>query len=98
MRVACPRNARSRTPVTEIMSAVVEASLHQRVNAALDTVRPFIEADGGDVWLIKIDGPVAYVQLLGACGGCPASHQTLKGAVERAVREHCPEIERVDHI
>jgi Fe-S cluster biogenesis protein NfuA len=80
------------------MDAAAGSELFERAGAALATVRPFIEADGGDVWLSKIEDGVAYVQLLGACGGCPASHQTLKGAVERAVRANCPEIERVEQL
>jgi Fe-S cluster biogenesis protein NfuA len=79
-------------------SAVAADGLTARVNAALATVRPFIEADGGDVWLVRIAERVAFVQMLGACGGCPASHQTLKFAIERAVVEHCPEIERVEQV
>jgi Fe-S cluster biogenesis protein NfuA len=72
--------------------------LFERVNAALDTVRPFIQGDGGDVWLIKIEADVAYVQLIGACGGCAASTSTLKHAVEAAVKERCSEIASVEHI
>lgn len=74
------------------------ASLEQRVGAALDRVRPGILRDGGDVWLIRIDGRVAYVQMVGACGGCPMSTATLKGAIESAVVASCPEIERVEQI
>jgi 1,4-dihydroxy-2-naphthoate polyprenyltransferase len=73
-------------------------ALDERVNAALDEVRPGIQADGGDVWLIKIEQHTAYVQLVGACGGCPMSNATLKLAVERAVLERCPEIERVEQL
>jgi Fe-S cluster biogenesis protein NfuA len=76
----------------------VTQPLFERVNAALDTVRPYIHSDGGDVWLVKIEGRVAYVQLIGACGGCAASQSTLKLACEQAVKEHCAEIERVEHI
>lgn len=72
--------------------------LFVRVNAALDAVRPAIQEDGGDVWLVKIEAGVAYVQLIGACGGCAASHSTLKLACERAVKERCAEIESVEHI
>ncbi len=72
--------------------------LFLRVNAALDEVRPGIQADGGDVWLIRIDDGVAYVQMLGACGGCAAANATLKHAIERIVRERCPEVERVEQI
>ncbi len=73
-------------------------ALAERINAALDGVRPGIQADGGDVWLIRVEERVAYVQLVGACGGCPMSNATLKLAVERAVRERCPEIERVEQL
>ena len=45
-------------------------ALRERVEAALDDVRPGIRADGGDVWLIKIEDATAYVQMVGACGGC----------------------------
>jgi 1,4-dihydroxy-2-naphthoate octaprenyltransferase len=76
----------------------IQTALRERVNAALDDVRPGIQADGGDVWLIKIEERVAYVQLVGACGGCPMSNATLKFAVEDAVRAHCPEIERVEQL
>ena len=69
--------------------------LAERVNAALDKVRPGIAADGGEVWLVRIDGSVAFVQMLGACGGCPASHVTLKGAIEAIVTAEVPEITEV---
>ncbi len=82
-----------------VTSEVIEsATLESRVNAALDDVRPDIRRDGGDVWLIRIDGRVAYVQMVGACGGCPMSTATLKGAIERVVIANCPEIERVEQI
>ncbi|MDH2910887.1 MAG: NifU family protein [Candidatus Eremiobacteraeota bacterium] len=70
-------------------------ALAERVNAALDKVRPGIAADGGEVWLVRIDGSVAFVQMLGACGGCPASHMTLKGAIEAIVTAEVPEITEV---
>ncbi len=69
--------------------------LAERVNAALDKVRPGIAADGGEVWLVRVDGSVAFVQMLGACGGCPASHLTLKGAIEAIVTAEVPEITEV---
>jgi Fe-S cluster biogenesis protein NfuA len=72
-----------------------ERSLQERVNAALDKVRPGIAADGGEVWLVKVEDGVAYVQMLGACGGCPASMMTLKGAIEAIVRADVPEIREV---
>ena len=73
-------------------------SLEERVNAAIDKVRPGIAADGGEVWLIKVADGIAYVQMLGACGGCPASTMTLKGAIETIVVAEVPEISSVVQI
>ncbi len=74
------------------------ATLHERVDAALDRVRPGIHADGGDVWLIRIDDGVAFVQMIGACGGCAAALTTLKLGIERAVCADVPEIRAVEQI
>jgi Fe-S cluster biogenesis protein NfuA len=70
-------------------------SIEDRVNRALDKVRPLIQSDGGEVWLIRVDGSTAYVQMLGACGGCPASNVTLKGAIEAVVTADVPEVTEV---
>jgi len=70
-------------------------SIEDRVNRALDKVRPFIQSDGGEVWLIRVDGSTAYVQMLGACGGCAASTMTLKGAIETVVTADVPEVTEV---
>jgi len=72
--------------------------LEERVNAALDKVRPGIQMDGGEVWLIKVENGTAFVQMLGACGGCPASNMTLKGAIEQVVCADVPEITEVVQI
>ena len=66
-----------------------------RVNRALDKVRPGIQMDGGEVWLIKVENGTAFVQMLGACGGCPASNMTLKGAIEQVVCADVPEVNEV---
>jgi Fe-S cluster biogenesis protein NfuA len=73
-------------------------ALYARVDAALDRVRPGILADGGDVWLINIDDDVAYVQMVGACGGCAAAMTTLKLGIERAVCGEVPEIRSVEQV
>jgi Fe-S cluster biogenesis protein NfuA len=70
-------------------------TIEERVNAALDKVRPGIQADGGEVWLIKVENETAFVQMLGACGGCPASNFTLKGAIETIVTADVPEVKEV---
>ena len=78
-----------------LVDAPKSMSIEERVNAAIDKVRPGIAMDGGEVWLIKVEQNIAYVQMLGACGGCPASTMTLKGAIETVVRADVPEIEAV---
>jgi Fe-S cluster biogenesis protein NfuA len=80
---------------TTTENAAPQASVEERVNAALDKVRPGIAMDGGEVWLVKVEDGVAYVQMLGACGGCPASMMTLKGAIEAIVVADVPEIKEV---
>ncbi len=76
----------------------IAPTLEARIESALDEIRPAIHRDGGDVWLIRVEAAVAYVQLIGACGGCPMSNETLKGGIEVAVLARCPEIERVEQI
>lgn len=73
----------------------VGRSIEERVNEALDKVRPGIAMDGGEVWLVRVEDGVAVVQMLGACGGCPASMMTLKGAIEAIVVADVPEIREV---
>ena len=80
------------------MPAKVFTEIEERVNRALDQVRPMIAADGGDVWLNRVEGDTAYVQMLGACGGCSAAHLTLKNGIEAVVREFVPEITTVESI
>ena len=67
--------------------------IKKRVEIALEKIRPYLVADGGDIELINItEDKVAEVQLTGACHGCPFSLQTLKAGVEMAVRKEVPEI------
>jgi Fe-S cluster biogenesis protein NfuA len=78
-----------------MMADKTSATVEERVNEAIDKVRPGIAMDGGEVWLIKVEDGVAYVQMLGACGGCPASTMTLKGAIEAIVVAEVPEVREV---
>lgn len=65
----------------------------KRVNNALDRIRPYLEADGGDISLTEVtDDLTVKVKLHGACEGCPFSYQTLKTGVEQALRKEIPEI------
>jgi Fe-S cluster biogenesis protein NfuA len=75
------------------MSEKEKKLMHERVNSALNKIRPYLEADGGDITLEEItDEMVVKVKLHGACQGCPFSYQTLKSGVEQALRKEVPEI------
>jgi Fe-S cluster biogenesis protein NfuA len=65
----------------------------ERIEAVLDRVRPFMQADGGDIELIGVAGNSADVRLTGMCAGCPSAHLTLYLGVESALREEIPEFE-----
>jgi Fe-S cluster biogenesis protein NfuA len=73
--------------------------LVDKVENALDGIRPYLEADGGNVKLLEItDQMVVRLELLGACGTCPMSTMTLKAGVEEAIKRAVPEISSVDAI
>jgi Fe-S cluster biogenesis protein NfuA len=65
------------------------------VERVLDELRPYLMADGGNVEIVEIDGPVVKVRLQGACGSCPSSTMTLKMGIERKLRESIPEVTEV---
>lgn len=70
-----------------------KAELLTRVNETLEMVRPYLQADGGDISVVELtDDMRLKVKLLGACGSCPFSIQTLKAGVEQAIRRDIPEI------
>ena len=70
--------------------------IKERVEKALEKIRPYLVADGGDIALVDItDDMVARVEMKGACNGCPFSMQTLKAGVEIAVKKEVPEIKEV---
>jgi len=68
-----------------------------RVEKALDLIRPALQNDGGDVELVDVDeeSKVVKVKLTGACGSCPMSQLTLRMGVERVLKEEIPEISEV---
>ena len=69
--------------------------MKEKVEAALAKVRPMLLADGGDVELIEVTDGVVKVKLTGACGGCPMATMTLKGGIERALKEEVPDVKEV---
>ncbi len=68
-------------------------TLLERVEKSLENIRPYLEADGGDVRIIEITPEnIVKLELLGACGSCPMSAMTLKAGVEESIRKAVPEI------
>jgi len=71
-------------------------AIKERVEKALQKIRPYLVADGGNITMIEItDDMVLKVEMTGACNGCPFSMQTLKAGVEIAVMNEVPEIKEV---
>jgi Fe-S cluster biogenesis protein NfuA len=72
------------------------SGLIEKVETALNSIRPYLEADGGNVRVIEVtEDMVAKLELLGACGSCPMSAMTLKAGVEEAIKKAVPEITSV---
>jgi len=69
--------------------------MKEKVEKALDMIRPSLMMDGGNVELVEVKDGVVKVKLTGACHGCPMAQMTLKAGVERVIREQVPEIKEV---
>ena len=68
----------------------------EKINKAIESIRPYLKSDGGDIELVEVsDDLTVKVRLLGACDGCPFSVQTLKAGVEHAVRKEVPDIKEL---
>lgn len=75
---------------------MLQDSLFQRVNEALNSIRPYLEADGGGIELKEVTSEMtALVELKGACTSCSKSHMTMKAGVEAAIKSAVPEIKTV---
>ena len=73
--------------------------IKEKVQQALNKVRPSLQADGGDVQLVDVDEQgVVKVKLTGACGGCPMSQMTLKMGIEKVLKQNVPEVTRVESV
>ena len=73
--------------------------LQDKVMKALDSIRPGLQADGGDLEFVRVDADnVVHIKLVGACGGCPMSTITLKQGIERIVKMQVPEITSVEAV
>ncbi len=77
----------------------MSSAFYEKVEEALKKIRPFLQADGGDVELVRVteDG-IVEVKLTGACVGCPMSQMTLRAGVERALLKEIPGIRRVEQV
>ena len=71
----------------------------ERVENALEKIRPFLEADGGDVKVLEVtDDMIVRLELLGACESCPMSPMTMKAGIEEAIKKEIPEVRGVEAI
>ncbi|CAN1208898.1 NifU family protein [Tumidithrix helvetica PCC 7403] len=70
----------------------------ENIENVLDELRPYLLADGGNVELVEVEGPVVRLRLQGACGTCPSSAMTLRMGIERKLRESIPDIGEVEQV
>ncbi len=74
------------------------SDLNQRIEQALEEIRPFLKSDGGDIALLGVEGQTVKVQLMGACVGCSVNQMTLKQGVELTIKKYAPEIQEVVNV
>ena len=74
---------------------ILKASLFERVEAALETVRPMLASHGGNAEVVSVEGNRADIRFLGACDGCPASQLTFYAGVKKAIQDLVPEITQI---
>jgi Fe-S cluster biogenesis protein NfuA len=81
------------------MAAIQNLELENKVRNVLDQIRPYLQADGGDIKFMELtEDNVVNVEMQGSCGSCPFSRMTLKNGVEEAVRKALPEITAVEAV
>ncbi|KAF0151817.1 MAG: nitrogen-fixing NifU domain protein [Ignavibacteria bacterium] len=77
----------------------MDVELNEKILKALETIRPYLQADGGDVELVNVTHEgIVEVKLTGACSDCPMSQMTLRAGVERALIKEVPGIRRVEAV
>jgi len=72
--------------------------MEKDIKKALDEIRPALQADGGDVEYVGIDGDVVQVKLKGACSGCPMATMTLKNGIEMLIKKRVPGVSSVEAV
>lgn len=87
-------------PMNESSAATRNASAKERIEEILDSIRPAIRADGGDIELVgfdELDG-IVRIRMVGACYACPMSMLTLKAGIEQRLRMQVPEVRSVESV
>ncbi|MDD4645904.1 MAG: NifU family protein [Bacteroidales bacterium] len=78
---------------------MVNQETEEKIKAVLEQLRPYLQADGGDLSLVEItDDMVVKVKLVGACGSCPMRTMTLKAGVENTLKKQVPEVKAVEAV
>jgi len=72
--------------------------VREKIEKALEKIRPGLQQDGGDIELVSVDKGIVKVRLKGACSGCPMSQVTLASFVEKELRKEVPEIKKVEAV
>jgi len=84
------------TPVSIAPSSVTEGPIDpDKLDEALEYIRPAVQADGGDIVLLGAEDGKVSLQMVGACGGCPLSMMTLKAGIERILKDRVPGVKEV---
>ena len=74
---------------------MIKQELEDNIEKALAEIRPFLQADGGDISFISVEKDIVKIQLLGACIGCSVNQMTLKNGVEATIKRYAPQIKEV---
>jgi len=69
--------------------------MKEQVEKALETIRPALQGDGGDIQLVSMENGIVEVRLTGACGECPMSQMTMTQGVERVIKKAVPDVKKV---
>ena len=90
----------NRNPIDrpEAEAVATPASTEDRIRRVLELIRPSIQADGGDLEYVGFRDGIVQVRLHGACVGCPSSELTLQMGIEQNLREHIPEVEKLEAV
>ena len=79
------------------MNTILQEDYTKKIEAALDSIRPYLMADGGNVKILELSSEnVLKLEFVGACGSCPMSTMTFKAGVEEAIKRAVPEVKSIE--